>query len=312
MKYRTRLIAYVTLAAAFVTVPITSAYAQAQTHQLSGDVWSEADSGRVVKASHATVYLWPDKSDVTSVINSACTASSADMTSWMIARQALNDTASSIPVSATVTRDLVLLRSIAQLPHATVEADSTGHFAFDSIPAGSYWIEAETILDGRIVQWWKATMLMTFPFRIGGKNSMALAGSRLGPLEFHSSQFCTSPEPRVGAAAFVTDIPLQSPDHVYETSEVDRLASVIFRGEPTPYPESMRKLGAPGEVTLSFVIDADGRAEMNSVRVVSSTAPAFVDPAKHTVATMRFAPAEAQGRKVRSRVTQRFNFSVQP
>jgi TonB family protein len=95
----------------------------------------------------------------------------------------------------------------------------------------------------------------------------------------------------VGAAAFVTDIPLGSPDHVYERRELDRTASVIFRGEPTPYPESLRKLGVPGEVTVSFVIDANGRAEMNGVRVLSSTDPAFVDPVKHTLATMRFAPS---------------------
>jgi hypothetical protein len=109
--------------------------------------------GRVVKAAGATVYLWPNDSDVMGVISSACAASSADMTSWMIARRTLNGADSSI--------------------------------------------------------------------------------------EFHSSQFCTSPEPRVGA-------------------------------------------------------------------------PAFVDPVKHTLATMRFAPAEAQGRAVRSYVTQTFTFAVQP
>jgi TonB family protein len=304
--------AYAMLIAQLAAIPVASVCAQARTHQLSGDVWSEADSGRVVMASHAIVYLWPDNSDVMSAINLACTASSADMASWMIARQALNDTNSSIPVSTTVTHDLALLRSIAQLPHATVEADSMGRFAFDSIPSGSYWVEAETTLNGRIVQWWKTTTLLKFPFRIGGVNSMALAGSRLGPLELHSSQFCTSPEPRVGAAAFATDTPLGSPDHVYEARELDRRASVTFSGDPTPYPESMRKMGIPGEVTLSFVIDANGRAEVNSIRVLSSTAPAFVEPAKQRVATMRFAPAESQGRKVRSRVMQTFSFSVQP
>jgi TonB family protein len=300
------------LLAQFAAVPIASMHAQARTHQLTGDVWSEADSGRVVRASHATVYLWPDNSDVMSTINSACTASSADTTSWMIARRALNDTNSSIPASATVAHDLALIRSMVQLPHATVEADSMGHFAFDSIPSGNYWVEAETTVDGRIVQWWKTATLLTLPFRIGGVNSMALAGSRMGPLELHSSQFCTSPEPRVGAAAFATDTPLGSPDHVYESSELDRHASVLFSGDPTSYPESMRKMGIPGEVTLSFVIDVNGRAEMNSIRVLSSTAPAFVEPARQRVATMRFAPAESQGRKVRSRVMQTFSFSVQP
>lgn len=312
MTYRIRSTVYMTLVAQFVAMPVASAYAQAQTHRLSGDVWTEADSGRIVRPSDATVYLWPDNSDVMGVINSACAASGADMTSWMIARRTVNDSTSSTSASATITRDLALLRSIAQLPHAIVEADSTGHFAFDSIPSGTYWIEAEATLNGRVVQWWQTTTLMTLPFRVSGVNSARLGGSRLGPLEFHSSQFCTAPEPRVGAAAFVTDVPLGSPDHIYEMNELDRPASVIFRGAPTPYPESMRKLGTPGEVTMSFVIDTDGRAEMNSVRVVSATASAFVDAARQTLATMRFTAAESQGRKVRSRVAQTFTFAVQP
>src|SRR6185312_6104622 len=120
-----------------VLVPVVSA----QTHQFSGDIWSEADSGRIVRASNATVYLWPDNSDVMNVIRAACTASTADAVSWPSARQALNAPPSSVPVSTAVTRDLALLHSIAQLPHAMVEADSMGHFMFDSIPSGTYWIE---------------------------------------------------------------------------------------------------------------------------------------------------------------------------
>ncbi|HXF23595.1 MAG TPA: energy transducer TonB [Gemmatimonadaceae bacterium] len=292
----------------FASAPVASA----QTHKFTGDIWTEADSGRIVYASGATVYLWPEIAAVKSAMNSACTAYTTDMTSWTAARETLNDTGSAIPASTAVTRDLALLHSIAQLPHAMVQADSLGHFVFDSIPSGTYWIEAETVRNGRIVQWWKETSLLTLPFRIGGENSASLGSTRLGPLEYHSSQFCTDPEARVGAAAFMNDTPLTPTDRIYQSSELDRNVTVIYSGDRTQYPESMRKAGIPGEVVLSFVVDARGNAEMDGVRVVRSSAPDFVEPAKRALATMRFAPGEANGKSVRSRVSETFSFSIQP
>jgi TonB family protein len=308
MRYKLLVVGVVASLAQFVSAPVASA----QSHKFAGDIWTEADSGRIVHASGATVYLWPEITAVTSVINSACAAYRADKTSWMTARETLNDTSSAVPASAAVMRDQTLLHSIAQLPHAMVQADSLGHFVFDSIPSGTYWIEAETVQNDRIVQWWKETSLLSLPFRISGKSSAALGSARLGPLEYHSSQFCTEPEARVGASAFMNDTPLTPADRVYEPSELDRRVTVVYSGDRTEYPESMRKEGVPGEVLLSFVVDVKGHAEMDGVRVVRSTAPDFVDSAKRTLATMRFAPAEANGKPVRSLVSETFNFSIRP
>ena len=289
----------------FASVPVASA----QTHRISGDVWTEADSGRIVRASSALVYLWPNDTVVTKVINSACVASKADMTSWMVARQALNDTDPVFPVSAVVARDLALLRSIAQLPHAMVTTDSVGHFVFDSIPNGNYWIEAEAMRDGKFIQWWKTTTLMTFPFHVRGVDPSTLS-DRLGPLELHESQFCTAPEPRVGAAAFVNDTPLIPTDRIYDTRELDKNVQIIYKGDPIRYPEAMRKTGIAADGVLSFVVNQDGRAEMSSIRVIRYAGPDFIDAAKHALATMQFAPAEVHGKPVRSRVIQEFNFTV--
>ena len=307
VKYAIHLVGLVASLVQLVFVPAASA----QTHNFAGDIWTEADSGRIVRASDATVYLWPDHTDVMSVINSACVASKADMTSWMVARQVLNDTDSFIPVNAVVTRDIALLRSIAQLPHAIVQADSMGHFVFDSIPSGSYWIEAETTRNGKIVQWWKTTSLITFPFHIRGVDPSALS-VRLGPLEFHPSQFCTEPEPQVGATAFVNDTPLTLTNRIYAPRELDKNVQVVFKGEQIKYPRSMSKTGRPGYVDLSFVVGTDGGVEMNSVQVIRSAGPEFVDAVKRSLATMRFAPAEVHGKPVRSRVEEDFNFTVTP
>lgn len=292
--------------------PVSARTASAQTHSVSGDIWTEADSGRIVHASSAMVYLWPEITAVTSVIKSACAAYRTDTTSWMTARETLNDTGSAVRASAAVMRDQTLLHSIAQLPHAMVQADSLGHFVLDSIPPGTYWIEAETLQNGRIVQWWTQTALLSLPFRIGGRNSAELGSARLGPLEYHSSQFCTESEARVGASAFMNDTPLTPADRVYEPSEPDKNARVVYSGDRMQYPESMRTTGVPCEVLLSFVVNVKGHAEMDGVRVVRSTAPDFVGPAKLVLATMRFAPAEANGKPVRARVTETFNFSIRP
>jgi len=305
LRWTLLIVGVAALMAQFVSAPAASA----QTHSINGDVWTEADSGRVVRASSALVYLWPRDTVVTNLINSACVASKADMTSWMVARQALNDTDSVVPVSAVVARDLALLRSIAQLPHAMVATDSVGHFVFDSIPNGNYWIEVEAMRGGRFVQWWKTTALMTFPFHVRGVDPSTLS-NRLGPLEFHESQFCTAPEPRVGAAAFVSDTPLIPTDRIYEARELDKNARVIYKGDPIRYPEAMRKIGIAADVVLSFVVNSDGVAEMSSVRVIRYAGPDFIDAAKHALATMRFAPAEVHGKSVRSRVEQEFNFTV--
>jgi TonB family protein len=205
MKCATCLACFAALMAQFALVPVASA----QTHKFTGDIWTEADSGRIVYASGATVYLWP-------------------------------------------------------------------------------------------------------AFRIGGENSAALGSTRLGPLEYHSSQFCTDPEARVGAAASMNDTPLTPADRIYQSSELDRNVTVIYSGDRTQYPESMRKAGIPGEVVLSFVVDAKGNAEIDGVRVVRFSAPDFVEPAKRALATMRFAPGEANGKPVRSRVSETFSVSIQP
>lgn len=308
MRLTPLLVGVAALMAQFVSAPIASA----QTHKFTGEIWTEADSGRIVHASGATVYLWPEIATVTSAINSACAAYTTDATSWIAAREALNDTAPTIRATAAVTHDLALLHSIAQLPHAMVQADSLGHFVFDSIPSGTYWIEAEMVRDGRIVQWWAQTSLLSLPFRVGGTNSAALGPTRLGPLEYRTSQFCTAPEARMGTAAFANDTPLTPTDRVYEPGELDRNVTVVYSGGRMQYPESMRKTGIPGEVLLSFVVDVKGHAEMDGVRVVRSTTPDFVEPAKLALATMRFAPGEANGKPVRARVSETFEFSIQP
>jgi len=76
------------------------------------------------------------------------------------------------------------------------------------------------------------------------------------------------------------------------------------------YPRDLREAGISGSVVLSFVIDTTGRADPDSIEVVSSTNIGFINPAIGTVRSCRFVPAVKDGHPVRVRVTQPINFSV--
>jgi outer membrane biosynthesis protein TonB len=64
------------------------------------------------------------------------------------------------------------------------------------------------------------------------------------------------------------------------------------------YPDSLRRLGLSGSVTLEFVLDTLGRAEPN-IRIVQAAHPALVAPAKAMILSARYRPARVRGRPVR-------------
>ena len=71
-----------------------------------------------------------------------------------------------------------------------------------------------------------------------------------------------------------------------------------------------RKSGVAGEVTLQFVVNADGKVEPASVRVISSTLYGFEAAAREAILRARFEPATIRGKEVRQLVQQRVRFEV--
>ena len=68
---------------------------------------------------------------------------------------------------------------------------------------------------------------------------------------------------------------------------------------PTPrYPPVLQSAGIAGSVDLQYVVDTTGHAEPNSFKVLKTTHPAFVEPAKF------------KGQPVRQLVQQRISFKV--
>ena len=80
---------------------------------------------------------------------------------------------------------------------------------------------------------------------------------------------------------------------------------------PTPrYPPVLQSAGIAGAVDLQYVVDTTGHAEPGSFKVLKTTHPAFVDPAKEAISKGVFKPAKFKGQAVRQLVQQRISFKV--
>ena len=80
---------------------------------------------------------------------------------------------------------------------------------------------------------------------------------------------------------------------------------------PTPrYPPVLQSAGIAGRVELQYVVDTTGHAEPNSFKVLKTSHPAFVEPAKEAITKGVFKPAKFKGTPVRQLVQQAISFKV--
>jgi periplasmic protein TonB len=96
---------------------------------------------------------------------------------------------------------------------------------------------------------------------------------------------------------------------IFKESEVESPAEKI--GGPTPeYPESLRSSGIEGEVMVQFVVNASGRYEPGTLRVIQSSNPAFTAAVKAALPEMRCSAARVGGRRVQQLVQLPFEFHL--
>jgi periplasmic protein TonB len=91
-------------------------------------------------------------------------------------------------------------------------------------------------------------------------------------------------------------------------SELDtptRLASteVTARILSRSYPPNLKRQGVTGTVELQFVVDATGKVETSTVRVLESSSTELTDAARAVIGEVRFRPGVKSGQPVRSVVT---------
>jgi TonB family protein len=82
---------------------------------------------------------------------------------------------------------------------------------------------------------------------------------------------------------------------------------VVQRREDPRYPEAL--LHRPGDVLLTFFVDTLGRAELHTIRVLRSSAPAFADASIAALRSWSFEPATVKGCRMRWQVQLPISFS---
>jgi TonB family protein len=95
----------------------------------------------------------------------------------------------------------------------------------------------------------------------------------------------------------------------YDASEVESGVSVIGSTIPE-YPSALRSSGIEGKVVAEFVVTENGRADVSSLRIISSTNQLFVESIRRALSRMRFRPAMIGGHAVAQLVQQQFVFKL--
>ena len=91
---------------------------------------------------------------------------------------------------------------------------------------------------------------------------------------------------------------------------MDDPVTIIEQPEPR-YPAALAAAGISGRVVLDYVVDTAGRAELGSLRVITSSHPAFDEAARASVLASRYQPARLRGRVVRQLVRQALSFRLE-
>ena len=122
---------------------------------------------------------------------------------------------------------------------------------------------------------------------------------------------CTVPQSFVRPAPARTScVGLVSEDStVFDTTQVSEKPQAIS-GPMVAYPDDLRRRLINGHVVLAVVINADGRPDQQSVVVLRSDRPPFVQEALRWVAGATYWPGCREGHAVRVRVAVPVDFTV--
>jgi periplasmic protein TonB len=96
----------------------------------------------------------------------------------------------------------------------------------------------------------------------------------------------------------------------YFEFQVEKPAEMLSDSPKPKYPSVLESSGIAGEVQAQFVVRSDGKADMDSFKVLKSTNELFTQAVKNVLPRMRFSPAMIGGKPVNQLVQQSFQFAV--
>lgn len=127
-----------------------------------------------------------------------------------------------------------------------------------------------------------------------------------GPLTMKLRTCSTLLSLLLAVAAFLPSLGAQDANGVY--SKVDE-PPVPIKTPPPKYPDSLRREGVSGVVSVTVVIDEKGA--VTDVTVSKSTHADFERPSIEAMRSWKFKPAKVGGEPVKVRVTVPMRFNVQ-
>jgi protein TonB len=95
----------------------------------------------------------------------------------------------------------------------------------------------------------------------------------------------------------------------YMEFQVEKAVQHIGGAAPD-YPATLRDQGVKGEVLAQFVVGENGRYESGTLKILSSSNPAFSEAVKRALPGMRFSAAQIGGQKVKQLVQMPFQFNL--
>jgi protein TonB len=99
-------------------------------------------------------------------------------------------------------------------------------------------------------------------------------------------------------------------NQTYFEFQVEKPAESMPDNPKPKYPSVLESSGIAGEVQAQFVVRSDGKADMDTFKVLKSTNELFTQSVKNVLPRMRFSPAQIGGKPVNQLVQQAFQFAV--
>jgi protein TonB len=99
-------------------------------------------------------------------------------------------------------------------------------------------------------------------------------------------------------------------NQTYFEFQVEKPAEMLQDSPKPKYPSVLESSGISGEVQAQFVVRLDGKADMDTFKVLKTTNELFTQSVKNVLPRMHFSPAMIGGKPVNQLVQQSFQFAV--
>ena len=99
-------------------------------------------------------------------------------------------------------------------------------------------------------------------------------------------------------------------NQTYFEFQVEKPAEMLPESPKPKYPSVLESSGIAGEVQAQFVVNTQGKADLDQFKVLKSSNELFTQAVKNVLPRMKFSPAMIGGKPVNQLVQQSFQFAV--